>query len=404
MLRANGRTLRDVIDWRWEADGLAVEVVMSSAGEEHAVSLTRTPGESWGLDFAEAVFDGVITCQNACAFCFMAQLPRGLRPSLYLRDDDYRLSFLQGNFITLTNIGPDEMDRIVEQHLSPLYVSLHAVTPDIRAALVCAREDRALDVMDGLLSSGIDVHVQIVLVPGVNDGEELERTLTWLAEREGVRSVGVVPLGYTRHQSRFRASYEDTTDAQRVLEQLTPWREAFRERDGITWVHAADEFYLNAGVSVPPAADYDGFPQYENGIGLVRAFSDSLGVALSQASGEVGARTPDSRRAVITGTLFAPVLRTLLEQGDLASSADVVAVRNDFFGGNVSVTGLLAGSDILEAIRQTGSERCYLLPGVVFNDDGLTLDGLTLEGIRDRSGASIYRVGSDAESLLSAIL
>ncbi|MDP2233460.1 MAG: PDZ domain-containing protein, partial [Actinomycetota bacterium] len=204
ILRANGRVLTDVIAWWWESDGASVTVTIAGSDDTvREVVLARDAAEPWGIDFATALFDEVRTCRNTCAFCFMAQLPRGLRRALYVRDDDFRLSFLSGNFITLTNLGDHDVARITGEHLSPLHVSLHAVTPAVRERLVCAREDRALIRFDELIEGGIDLHVQIVLVPGENDGAELEATLTWLAEREGVLSVGIVPLGYTAHQQRF---------------------------------------------------------------------------------------------------------------------------------------------------------------------------------------------------------
>lgn len=403
-MSANGRALRDVIDWRWEADGALVLLEVDSGAEMRSITLERAPGETWGFDFTDVVFDGVRTCRNACAFCFMAQLPRGLRPALYLRDDDYRLSFLQGNFVTLTNVDDQDIDRIVDQHLSPLYVSLHAVNPEIRNSLVCAREDRALGVVDELLATGIELHVQVVLVPGVNDGAELEATLTWLAEREGVVSVGIVPLGYTRHQSLFARSYESPGDAAVVLDQLEPWRCAFRERDGVSWVHAADEFYLNARRELPAAKEYDGFPQYENGIGLVRDFIDGFEALLEGRDAGPVPPTGSPHSAVITGTLFAPVLQGLLQNARLDSRVGVLPVPNRFFGGNVSVAGLLTGADILETILDDGGSSRYLVPDVVLNDDGLTLDDMTVAQLSERSGALVVTIASDAEGLLSAIL
>jgi putative radical SAM enzyme (TIGR03279 family) len=395
------------VDWRWESDGPAVEVEFVQGGAAQTVRLEREAGETWGLTFGDLLFDGVRVCRNSCAFCFMTQLPPGLRRALYVRDDDYRLSFLQGNFVTLTNLVEADVDRIIEQHLSPLYVSLHAVTPAVRADLVCARgEDRALEIADELLAAGIELHVQIVLVPGVNDGVELERSLQWLAGREGVRSVGVVPLGYTRHQQRFAKSYETAVDATRVLDQLEPWRSAFLKRDGICWVHAADEFYLNAGVPVPSGDEYDGFPQFENGIGLVRDFTDELSSLVSRADGfppdavsAIGQRT-----VLVTGTLFAPVLRSLLADAAPGLSADVLPVSNAFFGGNVSVAGLLTGADVVTALREHVGEGPYLVPTVIFNEDDVTLDGICAQEILDACGKDVRFVAPGARSLLSGIL
>ena len=302
---AEGAPLADVIDWQWYTDEAVVEIdVESATGESRHVLLEREAGESWGIQFSGTVFDRVRTCRNSCAFCFMAQLPKGLRPALYLRDDDFRLSFLQGNFITLTSLTDPDVTRIAEQHLSPLYVSLHAVDPDVRERLICAHEDRALERFDELVEAGIDLHVQIVLVPGVNDGEQLDATLGWLAEREGVASVGIVPLGYTRHQSTFGVSYEDSIDAARVIEQVQRWQFAMRERDGVTWVHLADEFYLNARSPFPLTEHYDEFPQYENGIGIVRSFVDDVTALRERFSSAVGALPAEEERVtVVTGML-----------------------------------------------------------------------------------------------------
>ncbi|MDF1541734.1 MAG: DUF512 domain-containing protein [Anaerosomatales bacterium] len=405
VVRANGRSLRDVIDWRWESDGTSVDLEISDSEGTHDVRLERNAGEAWGFTFAGVLFDGVRTCRNSCTFCFMSQLPRGLRRALYVRDDDYRLSFLQGNFVTLTNLTPADVDRIVEQHLSPLYVSLHAVTPEVRATLVCAREDRAPDVIDELLSEGIELHVQIVLVPGVNDGDELETSLRWLAARDGVRSVGIVPLGFTRHQQRFTTSYGAVSAARAVLDQLEPWQAAFRRRDRISWVHAADEFYLNAGRPVPPSGSYDGFPQYENGIGLLRDFEDELvGELRDRASAPAAGPVNDIRTTVVTGTLFAPALRTLLHAQGLDRRVDVLAVDNHFFGGNVSVSGLLTGEDVVNALATHEGSARFIMPRIIFNDDGLTLDDVSEAGIRASCSAPVDFVHPSARALLSAIL
>ena len=406
----DGNALRDIIDWQWYADGDSVELaVRRHATSTDTVTLTREPFEPWGLAFSETVFDGVRTCRNRCAFCFMAQLPKGLRRALYLRDDDYRLSFLQGNFVTLTNLSDGDVERIIEQHLSPLYVSLHAVDADVRAELVCAREDRALERLDELLDAGIEAHVQIVLVPGVNDGDVLGRSLTWLAEREGIESVGIVPLGYTAHQERFRGSYESPAAACTVIAQVEPWQVASRERDDITWVYLADEFYLNAGVEVPTAKCYDGFPQYENGIGLVRDWRDEA-EQRAQELGDAAARLAAAGRAVtaVTGALFAPTLEHTLaaarDAADLSSTQlSVLAVENRFFGGNVSVAGLLTGADLVQAIAALPAGTVVLVPDIVVNADGLLLDDMPAAELSARTGRDVRLVSCHAGGLLGGL-
>jgi putative radical SAM enzyme (TIGR03279 family) len=404
VLAVEGQPLRDIIDWQWLADGATARLsVAGLLGERRDVTLSREAGETWGLAFADAVFDGVRTCRNQCVFCFMTQLPKGLRPALYLRDDDFRLSFLQGNFITLTNLTDDDVDRIVAQRLSPLYVSLHAVDPEVRTHLLCTAEDSAVDRFEELLAGDIELHVQIVLVPGVNDGEVLDRTIEWLAQREGVVSVGIVPLGYTSHQSRFSASYESPYSSLTVIEQVSAWQDAFRERDGVTWVHLADEFYLNARHPIPPTEHYDGFPQYENGIGLVRAFADEFVALAPQLAEAVHVLPAGLSVAVVTGMLFAPVLEELMGLIDPNAKVQVLPVGNAFFGGNVSVAGLLAGIDIEAAIRLERHSAVVLVPSVVANADGLLLDDMPASELGMRSGRDVRLVSCDAGGLLGGL-
>lgn len=402
IVEADGGPVRDVIDWQWAASDLAVEVrVRRQDGTEAESTLEREADEGFGVLFDGVVFDGVRECENACQFCFVAQLPPGLRPALYVRDDDYRLSFLFGNFVTLTNLTDDDVERILTQRLSPLYVSLHAVDPDVRRRLVCATaEDSAVDRLDELLAAGIDVHVQIVLVPGVNDGAVLDETLSWLASHEDVLSVGVVPLGFTAHQKRYARSFGDAPDAAAVLDQLAGVQTRMREERGTTWVWAADEFYLASGRELPSWDEYEDFPQYENGIGLVRAFIDEVADALAEESpsGRVRPIT------LVTGEMFAPVLRGVAPSLRAAGAdARVLPVRNALFGGNVAVTGLLAGRDIADAVRADGGEGTYLVPDIVVNSDGVLLDDVRPEDLPALAGADVRCVPTDAFGLVDAI-
>ena len=404
VVSADGQQLRDVIDWQWVADGSQVDVVLlRSGGAEARLVLRREPGEPWGFSFAETVFDGVRTCRNRCAFCFMTQLPKGLRRALYLRDDDYRLSFLQGNFITLTNLSDDDVARISEQRLSPLYVSLHATDPEVRQRLVCAREDRALDRFDELLGADIDLHVQIVLVPGVNDGPVLQESLSWLAEREGVLSVGIVPLGYTAHQQRFEGSFESSTAAREVIAAVAPWQEAMRVRDGCSWVYLADEFYLNAGLEPPSAEDYDDFPQYANGIGMVRDFMDAMRTSALELATSIADLPLHLSVTVGTGELFAPVFARELLAIDPARRVAVVGIRNDFFGGNVGVAGLLTTSDLAHGLAQTPEDGLVLLPDCIANADGVLLDDRLVASLGTAVGREVRLLSCDVGGLLSGL-
>ena len=259
----NGVVPRDIIDWRWEADGGVCDLVVFDPrdGTSTPCQLWREPGQDWGVDFTDVLFDGIRTCVNACQFCFMAMLPPEARATLTLRDDDYRLSFLQGNFVTLTNVTDEEAERIVTCGLSPMNVSIHAITPEVRRGLIGRRADRGIEVLERLLAGGIEVHAQIVLCPGINDGAELDATLDWIEARPGITSLAVVPLGYTKHSRRFSHSYSDDVEASRaVVRQIEPYQRRARETLGITRFQLSDEFYVDARLPVPPAETYDGYP------------------------------------------------------------------------------------------------------------------------------------------------
>lgn len=414
--RVEGDPLRDVIDWMWLADGTAVALEVESVdGAAYETIVGRKWDEPWGLNFDGVVFDGIRECDNACAFCFVSQLPPGMRRSLSVRDDDYRLSFLAGNFVTLTNLDDDDIDRVIDQHLSPLHVSLHAVSPEVRRSLICpTAEDRALEYIDTLLEEGIELHVQVVLVPGVNDGVELERTLAWLWEREGVQSVGLVPVGVTRFQRRVTATYDTPEACAAVLSRVEAWAARAREDRGSGWVYAADELYLAAGEPLPSWDDYDDFPQFENGIGMARAFVDEVAAevdALGWASTEAGAGAVEVSCSVVlvTGELFAPVLASLAPELEAAGCAvRVLPVANSLLGGNVNVAGLLGGADLSQAIgadacAHAGARDIYLVPDVTVNDDGLLLDDLTIARVAEDTGADVRLIESDAAGLVSAL-
>ena len=420
VLEVNGQPVRDVLDWWWLTADAPFTVTVNRNGERLPIALAETTSEPLGVSFADVLFEPIRECENACAFCFVAGLPDGLRPALYVRDDDFRLSFLNGNFVTLTNLTDEDVARIKLQRLSPLHVSVHAVDPDVRSALMCVTvEDRALEYLDELVSAGIEVHVQIVLVSGINDGGVLDETLTYLTRRPGVLSVGVVPMGFTRHQTRWTSSWTPET-AVTVVGQLTVWQNRLRPERGVAWVYPADEFYLLAGLPVPPAAHYDGFPQYENGIGMVASFAEEFRESASGGGGiakwlhradrrsahRSTARSTRARAQVtatlLTGELFAPVVRALLDEAGWRN-VRVLAVRNALLGGNVSVTGLLGGHDIVDAVVTDGSRGAYLLPDVVVNSDGLLLDDVPASDLPGLARANVCIVGRDAKSLIDAL-
>jgi len=259
----NGCVMEDIITWRWEADGsiAELEVYDPRDGEEYACTLIREPGQDWGVDFTDVLFDGMRTCVNACQFCFMAMLPKDARNSLMIRDDDYRLSFLQGNFVTLTNVTDEDVERIIRCRMEPMNVSIHAVSPEVRIPLIGRRSMRGMEVLEKLCEAGIEIHGQIVLCAGINDGEELERTLAWVEAHPQVTSLAIVPLGYTKYSKRFSSSFSEDVEASRaVVKLLESYQERARKELGITRFQLSDEFYLDAQLPVPKAETYDGYP------------------------------------------------------------------------------------------------------------------------------------------------
>ena len=387
--RVNGVVPRDLIDWRWEADGASceLEVFDPRDGTTTPCELWREPGQDWGVDFTDVLFDGIRTCVNACQFCFMAMLPPEARATLTLRDDDYRLSFLQGNFVTLTNVTDDEAERIVTCGLSPMNVSIHAITPEVRRSLIGRRADRGIEVLERLLAGGIEVHAQIVLCPGVNDGAELAATLDWVEARPGITSLAVVPLGYTKHSRRFNRSYsDDPVAAREVVRLIEPYQRRARETLGITRFQLSDEFYVAARLEVPPAETYDGYPQFYDGIGMLRSFLDETELIGRERAGEL---------AAVDAALAEKNLHALLVCGEAArETIDVFcraispegrvrtrAIRNDYFGGDVNVTGLIVSEDLLAQLPGDLAGTLVVLPEVMFNFDRLTLDGDTQERI-----------------------
>ncbi len=401
----DGQAVRDVIDWRWlAADGEVELSYVDNDGDAGTVVLEREPGEDWGLSFDGVIFDGVRTCRNACTFCFMRQLPEHMRPSLSLRDDDFRLSFLTGTFATLTNLREADVERIVAQRLSPLRVSLHAVDAQVRRALIGRHAEEGIANLERLLAEGIEFDAQVVLVPGRNDGAVLDETLAWAYARRGIRNVGVVPLGFTAHQCAFDESFDEPQAALRVIGQLEPWQRRALEERGTPWAFAADEFYRNAYgerllEKLPDAAFYGDFSMFEDGIGIIRTMVDALREARSSGGVRrcLQALSDGGMQArYVCGEAMEPYASQLFEEVGLAPALATLPVRNDFFGGNVNVTGLLCGCDIARAIARAeegGARGCtaYFVPAVVLNDDGVTLDGWTLDDVRRAAGPEIGR-------------
>lgn len=381
MVAINGHDLRDVIDYRFYAAEERLEFEIERAGNRLALLLERGYGEELGLRFTQDVFDGLRRCSNRCSFCFVRQMPPGLRRSLYVKDDDYRYSFLHGNFITLSNWTEEDWERVAEQHLSPLYVSVHATDPKTRRQLLCnPHVPDILPQLKRLAEMGIEMHTQIVVTPGLNDGEQLERTVRdLLALHPAVASIGVVPVGLTKyHAADVRPLAPD--EEQDIMDLIVPWQQENRRGVGVGIVYPSDELYLRTGYPIPPAEEYDGFPQLENGIGLVREFLDEWEESkrISSTQARSGAAT------VVCGSLIAPLIGDVCRDLKDRNGVDitVVPVVNEFFGATVTVSGLLTGGDVMGALAGRGLGEVVFLPRAMFEAEGrLTLDGKSMKEI-----------------------
>ncbi|MBR3225918.1 MAG: DUF512 domain-containing protein [Atopobiaceae bacterium] len=409
----NDQPMEDIITWRWEADGNVAEllVFVPSDGELYACTLERESGEEWGVEFTDVLFDGIRTCVNACQFCFMAMLPKGARSSLMLRDDDYRLSFLQGNFVTLTNLSDADVERIIRCRMEPMNVSIHAVSPEVRIPLIGRHAMRGMEVLERLCEANIEIHGQIVLCAGLNDGEELERTLAWVEAHPQVTSLAIVPLGYTKYSKRFSSSFSEDMEASRaVVRLLEPYQERARRELGITRFQLSDEFYLDAGLPIPAAETYDGYPQFYDGIGMLRYFLDEVERVRRERASELKA-TSSMLGAACERALFVCGEAAFDVYSELCNAWGEpfvpFAVHNDYYGGDVNVTGLIVACDLLAQLPENLEQTLVVLPEVMFNFNKLTLDGVSqgdiVREIERRGGQAIVSVPNPG-NLLDAVL
>lgn len=394
----DGVQVKDIIELSFYTTADQVDLLIEAEdGARRHVVIEKYPDEDLGLEFESAVFDKVKTCYNKCIFCFVDQMIPGMRPGLYVRDDDYRLSFLYGNFITLTNMKDEDFERIISTHMTPLYVSVHATDPQVRCQMMNNRfAGELMTKLERLLEAGIQVHTQIVCCPGYNDGEVLAKTFTDLyARHPGVLTMAVVPVGLTKNRDHLHELRTFTKEeAAAVVEQVTAWQERCRQETGKSFVYLGDEFYLLADKELPPGEWYDGFPQLENGIGLTRSFLDEWADVISKLHNPKG--RPDAIIPIGEGAY--KVLKPLMDELNrtLETEHQFVPVANKFFGGRVNVTGLLTGGDILSYAEEG---KRIILPAVVLNKDSLFLDDMSLEEFKKSCPAKV-EIAENARELL----
>lgn len=401
----DGQLPRDVIEYQLLADQEQLELDLRRGGLDLTVSVRRDGNEALGIEVDAPLFDRVRTCDNHCEFCFIHQLPKGLRKSLYVRDDDYRLSFLYGNFTTLTRFTEIDLERVITEGLSPLWVSIHATDPEVRSRMLRNRRGAvSLRWLRALLDHGVTVHGQVVVCPGVNDGSVLDDTLAGVMDRyPELASVACVPLGVSRFNTEGGMRPHTVDEATAVVDLVEEWQGAFQSALGRPLVYASDEYYLIAGRPFPPLEVYGELAQHENGVGLARGFearfrgradapeggpggffqsvdgAPAVGYRAERAPGVVTLRPRrDAPVTIVTGAYAAGILEPLVRS--VSPDADVLAVENRYFGGNIAVAGLMTGEDVASALADAPTGRRYLLPDVCLSG-GVFLDGMSLDDL-----------------------
>ncbi len=405
LVAINGDRPRDLIDYRFFcADEVLTLEVLGKDDRTYTIEIEKDYDDDLGLEFDSALFDGLMQCNNRCPFCFIDQQPPGKRETLYLKDDDYRLSFLYGSYLTLTNLTPPEWDRIAQMRLSPLYVSVHATEPDVRSRLL--KNERAGKILEQLAwfqQQRLQIHAQVVVCPGINDGEHLTKTLLDLVQfHRGdiptVASVAVVPVGLTR----FRPEQDELMPvtpqkAREVIAQVQPLQQTLQQQLGTTMVWLADEWFLIAGVDLPPAEHYEDYPQIGNGVGSIRLFLQEFEGAAQQLPAQLP--TPQRWTWVVGNAVehaFQPIVHRLNQVNQL--QVEMVALASRYWGQEISVTGLLTGEDLLAGLAGRDLGDGILLPSLMLkHGTTIFLDDMTVEDLEQRLGTPIIPVGSVEE-------
>jgi len=393
IIKVNGRLVRDYLDFRFHTAGeteLVLEVRKKS-GEDWEVELERAEGEDFVLSFEQIV---PRQCANECIFCFCNGNPADARPSLFIKDEDVRLYFLYGNYTTLTSITEDEMRRIVEQRLSPQYVSVHATDLDVRAYMLGVDKQRA-DISTKLrriLDAGIEVHAQVVLCPGINDDAVLKKTIFDLAaEYPRVTSVAIVPLGLTRYNNDPRLTRVTPDFCRDVIDQVGSIQKQLHAQLGTNFALLGDEIYLKAGRRIPGQSHYGNYPQIEDGVGMVRSFANEFARLVRRLGSSSLNKTPGT---IFTGTLFAPELKKMIEKlnSQFGTRLSVEALENSYFGGDVSVAGLLTGQDLLQARERVVGEFVVIPRQMLKSDEAIMLDGMNIAEVSRALGQPVHAV------------
>ena len=398
ILTIDGHQINDVLDYRFYMTEARLSVQIHRGPELLTVTVEKEEYEDPGLEFETYLMAEKQRCRNACIFCFIDQMPKGCRDSLYFKDDDDRLSFLQGNYITTTNLSDDEIDRVCKMHLSPINISVHTTNPELRVFMMKNKNaGKVLSVMKRFADAGITMNGQIVLCKDINDGAELQRSMTDLEELyPALQSVSVVPCGLTAHRENlYHIEPFSPEDCRKVIKQIESFSSKCYKKHGSRIFFAADEFYLRGGVKLHKASYYEGYPQYENGVGMVACMYDELPYEIKNTDADLRGRSA----TLITGEAAYGVISDMAEMINEKTGASlrVKQIKNEFFGGGVTVSGLVVGRDIAEQLKDADPGECIFIPTVMLRaGEDVFLDDMTVSQLSEKLGVPVYAVPSDA--------
>ncbi|MEG2584573.1 MAG: DUF512 domain-containing protein, partial [Oscillospiraceae bacterium] len=377
----------------------SIEIQLS----DRIINIENENYEPLGIEFLTMLIDEPKACHNKCVFCFIDQLPKGMRSSCYFKDDDYRLSFLQGNYVTLTNMTPDDIDRLIEYNIPRINISIHTTNPELRVKMLHNKNaGNIMEYLKRFSDGGLNMNGQIVLCPGYNDGEELNRTINDISNfSDNIESVSIVPVGISAHREGLTDLKKFDVDSARLtIQHIEMWQEKFRKTIGRNFVHLGDEFYLMAGVDLPTYDSYEDFPQIENGVGLCSSLIYEFNLAIS----DTVVKIPKRKKAIATGKLAFPIIKELIEKlnGDMIR---VYEIENDYFGHDITVAGLITGKDLVSQLKNCDlGEELLISSSMLRHDEDVFLDNLTLDEARRELGVKITAVQNDGYELLDAVI
>lgn len=408
LLSINGNEIEDVFDYRFLVNDEYLELlVQKSNGEEWELEIEKDYNEELGIEFENGLMDEYRSCHNKCIFCFIDQMPKGMRETLYFKDDDSRLSFLQGNYVTLTNMSEHDIDRIIRYHLEPINVSFQTMNPELRCKMLHNRfAGEALKKVDKLYEAGIEMNGQIVLCKGVNDGKELEYSIQKMSEYiPYLKSVSVVPVGLSKYRDGLYPLEPFTKeDAIEVLAMIHEWQDKLYKEHGTHFIHAGDEWYLLAGMPLPEEDNYDGYLQYENGVGMVRYLQDVFEEELAELSGDDRVK----ECSTICGMLIGDIMKELMkkvEQKFPNIKIHVYPIVNEFFGEKITVSGLLTGQDIMKQLNgKPLGEVLYLPENMLRMGEPVFLDDVTVEEMENTLQVPLHIVKSSGQGLVQEMI